>query len=731
MRLLLQHDEPLFHHQFRQFYVNSSLPQIPLLQQYDRYIKLRGLSNELLDDILPRIRRQLSLKTSHARLHEEAPTRGDIDWQRTIERNWSHAPGHPPLQFDTRLRQRTLETPENILVVAILLVYRQEIQQAMQESFADEILSGDEQQRLTSADKRAERELAAAYARVLIPQARHVDIALLAQQVATHLRPGPTPYRDLLHWWQRFSQFRAGRASEQQAIAIASKRRDEKTDAWLYELWIALEYVHLFHTQGSIQPADIKIETDRLQYTFCWQQRQFRFIYNRQLETATGFQSGWEHAPASRPDYTIERATPLEIRHQGELIWREPSFVLDAKYYLSGSDPAITHEPIKKLLGDMTLLGAQTGVLFFPHIAEPTAAQPMTRTIRQSGAQYSPAGTTGKHIHLYHLEPTMPHESLQQRLSSTLDLALTILPERPEPACRGIWLDPDTINASQSNHTAATILCFKPHIGPNVFDLVNIDTDCLKNPRLCHVIGQPIVPPFIIRATDQEQLARQSLTLRERTNARLRNAEAQDNEARAEQLRAYIFSGIGHATEQYVKLFGDTRSIEENFERWVFGEHWQRHRQSLSEAARNSLISGEYVWQNAQGVDLQDWAAPAIQYCRALEFELKRRLYLPCQQRYTFSKAGFTLGAIIYAYEKRDGNWQAFCQRILDSGSSIRDFEALVQRMANEAIKEKRNAIAHGGVITCQLAQELRESIIGGRSKPGILCWIVEHIHTT
>ncbi len=179
--------------------------------------------------------------------------------------------------------------------------------------------------------------------------------------------------------------------------------------------------------------------------------------------------------------------------------------MLDAKYYLSGSDPATTHEPIKKLLGDMTLLHAQTGVLFFPQIAEPTGGQPMTRTIRQSDRQYSPAGNTGKQIHLYHLEPTMPHELLQQRLSSTLDLALTCLPERPEPACCGIWLDPDTTNASQSSQELATILCPKPHIGPNVFDLVNIDTDCLKNPRLCHVIGQPIVPPFVIRATDQQE----------------------------------------------------------------------------------------------------------------------------------------------------------------------------------------------------------------------------------
>src|SRR5438270_10949260 len=198
MRLLLQHGEPLFRNQFGQFFAQSALPQIPLLQQYDRYIKLYILSNELLDDILPRIRRQLSLKTSQARLHEEAPTRGDIDWQRTIEQSWSQAPGLPATQFDTRLRQRSLETPENVLTVAILLAYRRELQQAMQETFTDEELSGQERQIFVSADERAERELAASYARALIAQARQADINVLAPEVTLHLRPGPNPYRDLL-----------------------------------------------------------------------------------------------------------------------------------------------------------------------------------------------------------------------------------------------------------------------------------------------------------------------------------------------------------------------------------------------------------------------------------------------------------------------------------------------------------------------------------------------------
>ncbi len=559
MRLLLQHDTQLFRNQFRMFFVNSALPQIPLLQQYDRYLKLQLLSSELLDDILPRIRRQLSLKTSHARLHEEAPTRGDIDWQRTIERSWSQAPGLPPLQFDTRLRQRSLETPENVLTVAILLAYRQELQRAIKDHFEDEELSRQEQQVFVSADERAERELAALYARALTEQARKGDINVLAQQVAAHLRPGPNSYRDLLAWWQRFTQFRIGRSTDARSIALASKRSDEKTDAWLYELWIVLECIHLLYEEGAVQAQDMLVDTDLLQCTFVWQGRHFRLLYNRQLDTSTSFESDWEHGPSSRPDYTIERERPLEIRHQGKLIWREPPVVLDAKYYLGGSDPTNTHGPIKKLLGDMTLLSAQIGILFFPQLPEPEGEEQITRTVERTGKQYHAQRETAQQVHLYHLEPTMPFVALQRRLRTILDLATQHLPDRPLPTCQGVWLDPDTVNASQHMLPSHTVLCPKPHIGAGVFDLVNADTDCLKNPFLCHVIGQSIVPPFVARVATQEQLMQKSSELRMRSDESLAAAETVGDEARAEQMRGQIFTGVGRAVEQYVKLFGNTR----------------------------------------------------------------------------------------------------------------------------------------------------------------------------
>lgn len=729
VRLLLQHDMPLFRGQFRLFFVSSALPDIPLLQQYDRHIKLQMLNNELLEDILPRIRRQLSLHTDYLRQHEEAPTRGDIDWSRTIERTWHQTLGQPPQQFATRLRQRSWNTPENILVVAILQAYRQEVQRAMEAVFEDEELNLQEKQMLVAANELAERELAAPYARALMEQARAIRLPDLVQQVTVRLRPGPSPYRDLLSWWQRFTQFQVGRAQETRSVALASTRTDEKTEAWLYELWIALECLHLLQEQKEIRLQDVTVATDLLQYTFTWQQRRFCFRYNRQLDTTTSYEPAWENGPATRPDYTIEREMPLEIHHEGALIWREPPVLLDAKYYLEGTDPTRTHEPIKKLLGDMTLLDARVGALFFPQLPEPESENHITRTIRRNGKQYA-AVTNAQQVHLYHLDPAMPLRDVQQRLHAILDMATQHLPERPAPACRGIWLDPDTLNASQSTPPAQTLLCPKPHIGPGVFDLVHIDTDCLKNPHLCHVIGQPIVPPTLIRATNQAQLAQQGQMLRVRNTERLQEAEQRGDEERAERIREQIFTGVGRATEHYVELFGDTRSIEESFERWIFGKYWKEHARSLAETTRHALISGEYVWQNYQKVELQDWAAPAIQYCRALEFELKRRLYQPCPSKYIplLNKAGFTIGTVTYAYQKRDAIWQIFLSLVTQSSSNTEAFKLCMQRLYTEHIKEKRNQLAHGETITRETARVLREVVIGDRSEPGVLCWLAENL---
>lgn len=152
-----------------------------------------------------------------------------------------------------------------------------------------------------------------------------------------------------------------------------------------------------------------------------------------------------------------------------------------------------------------------------------------------------------------------------------------------------------------------------------MFDLVNVETDCLKNPKVCHVIGQSIAPPFLSRVMTQGQLVAHSSTLRQRSDPLLGQAEKEGDEARAEKLRQHVFAGIGHALEQYVRVFCDTRSVEEKLERWVFGKYWKQDSRSLAEATRQSLISGEAAWQHFEGVTIEDWATAAIGFCRALE----------------------------------------------------------------------------------------------------------------
>ena len=453
------------------------------------------------------------------------------------------------------------------------------------------------------------------------------------------------------------------------------------------------------------------------------------------FEVVFGIQDDGRLAPNQAALVTnFERAEPLEIRHQGRLIWREPPVILDAKYYLEGSDPEQTHGPVKKLLGDMTLLEAEIGMLFFPRLPQPFGNTSMTRTIRKSRERYTPQGETAQQVHLYHLEPSMLLSQVQQRLRAVLDLATQHLPERSQPVCEGTWPDPDTVHVGQQSLPSHTILCPKRHIGPNIADLVNVDSDCLKNPLLCHVIGQPIVPPFVLRVTTQEQLVNQSNDLRGRSEEQLRQAEANGDETRAEFMRQHIFTGIGRAVEQYVKLFANTSAIANTFEAWIFGEYWKKHPRCLDEHTRNALISGEFVWQNYQEATLHDWAAPAIQYCRALEHELYRRFDKPFHNQYHLTKAGFTLGTIPFAYNNRyrdenaAHNWNLLTELIKKSGSNVAEFITLIERINREQMLTYRNLLAHGGIVNRDIASTLRDSIIGDKHTPGVLCWLVEHI---
>ncbi len=250
----------------------------------------------------------------------------------------------------------------------------------------------------------------------------------------------------------------------------------------------------------------------------------------------------------------------------------------------------------------------------------------------------------------------------------------------------------------------------------------------------------------------------QSSDIRNRADETLKQAEKNGEEDKAEQLRNHIFLGVGRTVEQYVKLRGNTATIEAYFEEWVFGEYWKSHSRCLAEETRNILLSGAYVWDEYKQTTLNDWAAPAIQYCRALETEIKRRLHdhYPDAKHYypDINRTGFdvpsrnmTLGVVetIYRLKGRDlhsakdkseekriltaqNNWHLCYTIATRSGADISAFETTLKQMVDEQVAHYRNELAHGGPISQRIAQKLRDAIIGRKGKPGILYRLAEHL---
>lgn len=654
---------------------------------------------------------------------------------RTVQHTMRDLPDQPPLRFDTHQQQRSLASPENMLVAAILLGYQHVLQTTLQEDLADEALSAQERQTLIQAEERIEREIVAFH--TLQDQVRHVDIERIVEQVAVHLRPGLNPYRDLITWREQFHHQHIHQVAETSRSIFPRRRPDEQQDTWLYELWLTLELLHMLWQRLAIDPESLHLATDEINFLFTWRDRRFRLSYQRRADSVQGDLAGWEHAPVVSATYRIEREQPLRVVQEGMLIWREPPFLVSV-YYLSPETrmPHVRY-PLNELLGDMNLLGASHGMLCLPYLPAGEDEQTYQRTMQPNPQMYQSSAMRDAHITLCALPPDIEQATLQHRLEQLLEQASQYLPERVPVACHGIQLDSETVNATRTALSPYTTLCPKPHIGPSVFDLVNEKEHCLKDARLCHAIGQPIIPPFVIRSWTLDDLSQQSGNLRARSDALLQQAEDREDEVHAEQIRHHIFLSVGRAVEQYVQLRGNTESLEESYEEWIFGQHWQQHAHCLAETTRRILLSAAYVWNEYKQTQLDDWAAPAIQYCRALETEIKRRLHdyypNPKQGGFIFPHNQVTLGALEYMYQHKGQqdskhNWSLCMTLVNQARVQPKQFEEVIGRIVQEHVVTYRNRLAHGGPITQNVAQSLRTTIIGNRNKPGILSWLAEHL---
>ena len=73
-------------------------------------------------------------------------------------------------------------------------------------------------------------------------------------------------------------------------------------------------------------------------------------------------------------------------------------------------------------------------------------------------------------------------------------------------------------------------------------------------------------------------------------------------------------------------------------------------------------------------------------------------------------------------------NWNVLVDLVTTDGSSLTDFEEIVDRIVTEQIVYHRNHLAHGTPISQSVAETLRNTIIGYRGQPGLLSWFIEYL---
>jgi hypothetical protein len=140
------------------------------------------------------------------------------------------------------------------------------------------------------------------------------------------------------------------------------------------------------------------------------------------------------------------------------------------------------------------------------------------------------------------------------------------------------------------------------------------------------------------------------------------------------------------------------------------------------------LIAGEYVWADFGRTTIEDWAACAVEYTRALEYEMHRRLYDPCgttllnKDSTPMQSKHFTFGspAPMYFNRKTSPNWQTLLDRVAaPSGIDEATLKQLILDI--DKIREDRNKIAHTEIVDKPLAKKIREAVLGQHGQPGLL----------
>jgi hypothetical protein len=712
------------------------------LKPYRELAVLIYLRDELLDSILPRIKRRLSFLAPRDLLVEELPPRGRIDWARTMTASLRDRPGEPPLEVQTRQRRRHFTTPENLLTVATILEYREAVQTRLDAEFAS--TNGQALRHpLREIQERCTRELAFPQFVGLVGTCEQIvsgytdqTTADLERAVEDQLLPGRnSAYDDLLAWRRNLAALRLlDRPTEEAAPMLGA---DPARDNYLYQIWLFYELAELLASRNALEAEDWNVGEMRLR--FRWGEGADAVVYRLQHDRAIPHH--WNRAPGVRPDLYLERDDRDEVRHEGQLIWQEPGYVLDAKYYKPRDSARAPSGAVKRMIADLHLTGERSGALLFAFQSSEKAADADDNDVLDDLRAPAPTGPLYRvtpataaaqvarpdaAVSVWRARPTIgAYDATSATLVALLDEAHHALRTRVEVACHGIFLD--SLSAAERMTLVASdgvsladpgdiLICPKPHVGPWRADLVSRSRTCCTDPRLCHILGQvgaqkPVRPPRDINDLLKELehiLADAALG------------------GETGQLTEEAIAAVSQRVHRLTRTFADVFGVD-------FEYYYQRLRdlgmsetlELLATVEREGLALAVFLTDQLDRIKANDYSAPAIHLSSVMEVEIKRRVFacpdlvgdlaLPKRQ---------TLGVLPYLRRSDDleGNWQRIQRHVAvhwndrpdpDDPQRVVRFDDLITKAINR-ISQLRNTAAHTDPLPRREYTELQGIILQG-----------------
>ncbi|NTU85275.1 MAG: hypothetical protein HGA45_38960 [Chloroflexales bacterium] len=690
------------------------------------------LRDALFEDILPRIVRRLSFESPRNLVVEEPPARGRIDWGRSLDATWAERPGEAPLLLHTRQRRRDFATPENLLAVVTLLEYRAEAQRLL---WDEQLTAGSAALRhpLNELAERCERELAFPQFAGIRSEAQQIleggqgGPEVLEHQVHERLIPGGnSAYEDLLAWRARLRALRLLRRNEAAADDVLGA--DPERDNYLYQIWIFYELADLLQALGRLERVDPR--QGQMALRFRWGEgddaRSYELRHDQGVPIPParwGAQPLKKYAvPGVRPDFYLWRVDPplARVEHDGELFWREPGVVWDAKYYRERESVSAPSSPIKRMIADLALLGEGHGTLLFAFLAGGGATSPGGNAgYRLSPADRDQTVVPDQQVVVQPLCPDTDLQGVRATLTGLLDGAHTQLREPRVPRCRGVFLD--TLSLTERGALVGRrgdvlapedlLVCPKPHIGPWRVDLVSRAEHCCRDGRLCHIISQPGAAPPVRPPRTPRELLKELERLFETGELDSLDEEAVEN----------VISRIEGLTRRFAEITGALQDLG-RYEAKLGDIGLDRTLHLLGATERESLALAIYLRDQLDEVKANDYSASIIHVARVLERELQRRiLAVPGVSGSDFPHGKPTLGALGGVHRKNPQLWgriETHLGQVWESRVDPEDatFAVTVEQLIHEIeqLVRVRNQAAHTTPIPRNRFRDILRSLCDG-----------------